>query len=331
MNFQQRKCMSVGFVLAPSFTLSTFAAFIDVLRLAADQGDRSRPIQCSWAVIAHDEQAIKSSCGIAIAPTAALADPRQYDYIVVVGGLLYGRPVPAAVLDYLRLASELEVPLVGLCTGSFVLARAGLMDGYRSCVSWFHFVDFVSAFPDLAVSADELFIVDRGRLTGAGGTSVVHLAAHLVERHCGKPEAIKALRIMIEGAPLPSITPQPQPLITQGCDDPRVARAVLLIERNLATPLTVEQVARHVHVSDRQLERLFQSHTGLSPSAFAMKLRLRHAHQLLISSAQPIIDIATECGFSSSSHFTNSFRHVYAKTPSKAREQGHDARACLTP
>jgi transcriptional regulator GlxA family with amidase domain len=322
MNAQPKKTkLSVGFVLVPNFTLLAFSAFVDTLRLAADEGDRSRPIQCTWTILSHNLRPIRASCGIEILPTAELTSPTQYDYIVVVGGLLQDQKIPSMLLDYIQRAAEAKVPLVGICTGSFILARLGLMKDRRSCVSWFHFHEFESEFPALSVSSDELFIIDNDRLTCAGGTSVVHLAAYLIEQHCGRAHAAKALRIMIEKTPLPPKTPQPQPLFTGETDDIRVRKAMLLIERNLGNPLSTEYIARHVNVSSRQLERLFQAQLGMSPLAFALKIRLSNAYNLLGNTQNSVIDIAVQCGFLSSSHFSRSFRSVYGKTPSQVRDQ----------
>lgn len=313
--------LSVGFVLAPNFTMVAFSAFADTLRLAADEGDRSRPIQCAWTVLSHDMRPIRASCGIDIMPTAELPEPHGFDYIVVIGGLLDGPKIAPALGAYLKRAAALHVPLAGVCTGSFILARLGLMQRYRTCVSWFHSNQFVGEFPQLEAVSDELFVVDRDRLTCAGGTRVVHLAAFLVERHCDKAQAAKALRILIETMPLSANTPQPQPLFTEETDNVRVRKAMLLIERNLDAPLSVEFIAQHVHVSSRHLERLFLTEIGMSPSAFALKLRLSNAYNLLVTTNNSIIDIAMQCGFQSNSHFSRSFRGAHGKTPSQVREQ----------
>jgi transcriptional regulator GlxA family with amidase domain len=310
----------VAFILAPHFTLLAFSAFVDTLRLAADEGDRSRPIHCTWSVLSHNMRPVRSSCGVEVVPTAELDDPRSYDYVVVVGGLLDGPPVPDALLEYLRQAAAHHVPLVGVCTGSFVLARLGLLQDRRCCVSWFHYAHFEDRFPQLQASSDELFIIDQDRLTCAGGTSVVHLASHLVAKHCGPARAAKALRIMIEDAPLPSKAPQPQPLLTARTDEARVRKAMLLLERNLGNPVSPEFVARHVGLGTRQLERLFKAELGLSPAEFALKLRLAHARQLLQNSRAPVSDIALQCGFVNRSHFARSFHVAYGKTPSQLRD-----------
>lgn len=313
--------LSVAFVLSPNFTLLAFSAFIDTLRLAADDGDRSRPIHCAWTLLSHDMRPIRASCGIEVIPTSELVEPTDFDYIVVVGGLLPSLKLPAVLNDYLKKAAALQVPLVGVCTGSFVLARLGLMKGRRSCVSWYVYGDFTNEFPELKVSSDELFIDDMDRLTCAGGTSVAHLAAYLLERHGDKARAAKALRIMIEHAPLPSKTPQPQPLFTKETDDPRVRKAMLLIEQHLSDPLSAESIAQHVHVSVRHLERLFQNEIGMSPLTFAFSLRMNNAYNLLVTTKNQIIDIALQCGFLSNSHFSRCFRSAHGKTPTVVREE----------
>lgn len=314
-----RRKLSVAFVLAPNFTLLALSAFVDTLRLAADEGDRSRPIRCAWTVLSDTMRPVRSSSGISVNPDSELQDPQLFDYLVVVGGTLSTDLLSKGMAAYVQRAAAAGVPLVGICTGSFVLARLGLMQGRRSCISWFHHEEFCRLYPSLQASSDELFIVDGDRLTCAGGTSVVHLAAHLVKQFCGEAAAEKALRIMIEQSTLPPQFPQPQPFQTPKTRDLRVRKAMLLMERNLESPLSAEFIARHVGVSVRQLERLFKTETALSPSQFALRIRLQHAHQRLLHGQEPIADIALQSGFVNRSHFARSFRLEFGITPSALR------------
>lgn len=319
--------LSIGFILQPEFTLVAFSSFVDALRLAADEGDRSRPLRCSWAVLSDDMRRIRASCGIEISPSSELGDPGEFDYLVMVGGLLPGgRKLSPRLVGYLQQAAAAGKTLVGVCTGSFILARAGLMKQYRSCVSWFHYRDFVEEFPTHAVTSDQLFVIDRNRITCAGGTSVVHLAAHLIERHVSKPEAQKALRIMIEKAALPSRSPQPQPAFMLETDNPWIRRAMLLMERRAGARFSVLEIARELHVSARHLERLFHAELGVSPSDFARTLRLRRAHDLLVDTLQPISEVALDTGFADSSHFSRRFRDAYGKSPSQVRREARSHR-----
>ena len=322
--------ISIGFVLAPNFTMLPFSGFVDTLRLAADEDDRSRPIHCAWSVVSPDLKPIRASCGIDVVPTARLAAPDEYDYLVVVGGLLHGQRLGRELQDYLRAAARARVPIVAVCTGSFILAELGLMDGRKCCVSWFHHAEFQRRFPHLQASSEEMFVIDRDRLSCAGGVAALHLAAYIVALHRGRGNARKALRIMIERPPMPPVTPQPQPDLGALAEDSRVRRAMLLIERNLDSPLSIEFVANYVGLSKRHLERLFKQATGMGPTEFALRLRLANAHQLLTTGNAPISDVALQCGFTSHSHFASSFRTAYGKTPSwyrARRAAGAEAQA----
>ena len=310
----------VGFVLVPRFTLVAFAGFVDALRLAADEGDRSRPIDCTWSVVGEPGCPIRSSCGVGVTPTEPYGDAERFDYVVVVGGLLHGgQQVPREAMSMLTRAARAGKPLIGLCTGSFVLARAGLMQGYRSCVSWFHQAEFAHAFPELDMVSDRMFVVDRDRLTCAGGTSVTHLAAYLIERHLGRARANKSLRIMIEETPLPAHTPQPPAMRDIAVPDPLVQRAILLIEQTLNAPKSVDWLADRVAVGVRQLERRFRSAVGLSPREFALRLRLAHARWLVEHTSRPMTSVALECGFTDASHFARAFRRLHGNSATAIR------------
>jgi len=312
--------LRVGFVLTPRFTLTAFAGFIDALRLAADEGDRSRPLLCRWAVLGEIGEPIISSCGTSILPTAPLESPESYDYLIVVGGLLHGgQQVPVRVSAFLREAAAVNITLAGLCTGSFVLARAGLLDGYLSCVSWFHRDDFMREFPACRVVSDQMFVVDRDRLTCAGGTSVVHLAAYLIERRIGRANAVKALRILIEQQPLPPRTLQPEQALSVRSNDTLVHKAMLLLEQNLHQPTSIEDLCQPLGIGRRQLERRFQRDIGLSPAQYRQRLRLERARWLLGNSDLDMIEISLQCGFQDSGSFSRAMRQFSGLTPSQMR------------
>jgi transcriptional regulator GlxA family with amidase domain len=241
MDALARPRLRVGFILAPRFTLCAFANFVDVLRLAADEGDRSRPILCTWAVLSASMIPIRSSAGISVQPDERPGDPTRFDYIVVVGGLVdeIERLSPDRVA-YLGRAAASGVPLVGVCTGAFILHRAGLMQGYRACVSWFHRDDFLAEFEGLEPVSDRIFVVDRDRLTCSGGASSAHLAAWLIDRHVGRAAATKSLHIMIIDDALAGERPQPGLPIELGTEDPLVRHALNLMQQCNSSETTLE-------------------------------------------------------------------------------------------
>ncbi|MDQ5898907.1 MAG: hypothetical protein QG612_2993 [Pseudomonadota bacterium] len=317
-----RPGLRVGFLLAPRFTLTAFAGFVDALRLAADEGDRSRAQLASWAILDTDHGPVTSSCGATVAPTAPLENPAQYDYLVVVGGLLHGgQKVPPRLVHFLKEAAAAGVRLVGLCTGSFILARAGLLDGYVACVSWFHREEFRAEFPDCSLITNQMFVVDRDRLTCAGGTSVVHLAAHIIERALSRASAVKALRIMIEEQPLPSRTLQPEQVISVGSRDSVVRKAMLLIEQQLHSSAPIESLCEPLGISRRQIERRFQQDVGLSPAEYRSKLRIERARWLLQNTDLDVTEICFECGFQDGASFSRFVRKSLQITPRQLRGQ----------
>ena len=312
--------LTVGFVLTRQFTLCAFANFVDVLRLAADEGDRSRPILCRWAVLSDSMDLVTSSCGVAVQPHERLGDPARFDYIAVVGGLADGlESVSHACRDYLHRAAAAGVPLIGVCSGAFLLHRVGLLDGYKCCVSWFHSADFLGQFQGLDHVSDQIFVVDRDRLTCSGGASSAHLAAYLVEKHVGRSQANKSLHIMIIDGVLQADKPQPGMPIGLRTDDPLVQRALLIMQQHIDSPLSVSGIAQRMGHGKRQLERHFRAALNISPQAAFLGIRLELARHLLLSSNKTIAMISVECGFCDSSHLGRMFRRRYGCTPQSLR------------
>ena len=318
--------IKVAFVLAPRFTLTAFAGFVDVLRLAADEGDRSRQVECQWTVLGQPGEAIVSSSGAEVRAWEALEQPERFDYIVVVGGLLQGK-VSQPVYAFLKSAAKAGVPLVGLCTGSFVLARAGLLNGYVTCVSWFHREDFTREFPRLRLVTNQMYMVDRDRMTCAGGTSVVHLAAHLIEKHCGRAFANKSLRILLEDQPLPSNTPQPEAEVARKAQDWFVRRAMLLIEQKLSQPEPINEVVSELGIGIRQLERRFYADVGMTMREYRSQLRLARARWMIENTDLSLTDIGLECGFGGCSHFSRAFTARFRVRPSAVRRHSQSTRS----
>lgn len=316
--------LRVAFVLAEHFTLSAFSLFVDHLRLAADKDDRSRPIHCTWQIVSSMVRPIRSSCGVSVARDAPLGDPRAFDYIVVVGGLLHGHEqIDHITTQWLQRAAAAGITLIGVCTGTFILCRAGLMGNRRSCVSWYHRQDFVDAFPDHEVVSDQIFLDDGDRITCSGGSAAADVALHLIERSVGRSAGVKASHILLMDrmfTPDAQIRLQPRPPTLGSVvriTDQRVHRAILNMEQNMARPLSIGQLAAQLGISSRQLERLFQNALGRKPQDFYRMIRLRYARALLESRQANVTRVAIEAGFSDCSHFSRHFKSAYGVSPSK--------------
>lgn len=317
-----KPALKIGLILAQQFTLSAFANFVDVLRLAADEGDRSRPIRCSWRVVSATMNPVVSSCGIPVYPDQRMGDSREFDYVVVVGGLISAiEDLNPDYIAYLKRAVQSNVPIVGVCTGAFILHKAGLMDGYRCCVSWFHHNDYLEQFEGLIPISDQIFVVDRDRLTCSGGASSAHLAAYLVDRHIGQAAARKSLNIMIIDEAQTAENPQPGLPLGFATSDKLVRKALHLIRQNVATPLTVDQLSKSLKVSRRMLERHFGEALQRTPAEVGLSVRLAFARHLLNSTDHSVTYIAAATGFCDASHFSKVFRAREGHPPDTWRQK----------
>lgn len=308
-----------GIVLLPNFTLTAFSGFVDLLRLASDEGDMSRPVRCSWTVVGESLVPVRASCGIQVTPWTTYDEAGPFDYVVAVGGLLHSGPSASdATLRFIRAAANTSATLVGICTGVFALMRAGVMDGYRLCVSWFHYWDFVERFPradESKLVADRLFVIDGRRITCSGGRASIDVAAAILLRHVEATIVQKALRILLVDDAQKSHAPQPYPPGLEPAAHPKVRRAILLMEQHIGQPLSLAELANRLDISARQLERLFTSETGKSPHAYGRQIRIRMASWLLTSSDRTVADVATSCGFSDASHLGREFRKEFGESP----------------
>jgi transcriptional regulator GlxA family with amidase domain len=317
-----RPPLRVGVILAHHFTLSAFAVFVDHLRLAADEGDRSRPLHVQWSIMASRLESVPASCGVLLEPTSPLLPPETLDYIVVIGGILHAGPqIDEPTTRYLREVGATSVPLIGICTGSFILCRTGLMKGRRSCVSWYHYQDFLEEFPSCEVIADRLFLVDGPRITCAGGAGAAALATYLIEQHLGRAAAHKASQVLLFDRTRSGSEAQPHPPLSETVAEPRVRRALLLMEQNLARPIAVADIARELGLSARQLERLCRQHMGMAPASLYRQLRMRYANWLIENTDRSVTDIANEAGFADCAHFSRQFKDAYGLSPSTRRLQ----------
>ena len=197
-------------MLLDQFTLAAFAGFVDALRLAGDHGGRSRQIHTSWRVMSWDGKPRCSSAGLTIDVAAGLPDdPEQFDYVAVCGGNDYinGR-MPEPLRDWLRLAAERRVRLLGICTGTFALAQAGVVGPRTVCVHWNVLEAFRERFPQTRAVVDRLFIDEGDLISCAGSTAAIDLGLYLVARHCGRDKAQQAMRHMMLQGVRPARVPQ---------------------------------------------------------------------------------------------------------------------------
>lgn len=306
-----------GFFLVPGFTLIGFACATEPLRMANMSGNSTR---FCWHTITADGEPTRSSNGAAIQPDCAMADTPVLDALFVCGS----NPVPGWIdprhLDWLRNLARCGTALGGIDTGSYWLAKANLLDGYRCTLHWEDADRFLTDFRNIIVST-RVFEIDRDRYTCSGGVASVDMMISLISRRPdGKSLAAMVAELMVCERIRSTNDVQRVPLRQRvGTGQPKLIEAVSLMECNFEEPLRTDELARCVNLSARRLESLFQEHLQCTPSAYYRELRLARARQMLLGTGETIIDVAAACGFASVAHFTRRYRERFGIPPGKER------------
>lgn len=318
--------LRIGIAPTPDFTLMPLSCFMDFLRLSADESDFSRKVYCTWETLSHDYAPIRSSSDVPVVPTKLFGDPREYDYVVICGGLLHSdKTIPEELYAFVRACLDAQVPVVGLCTGQFVLAALGCLDGKRCAVHFSLAQVMRENFPQVIPVTDTPVVSDGGFITCPGGLAAINLAAYLVSSACGSVRSHKALHYLLADRSFEEIQAFREDVeIGLHCPDRRVVNAVGLMRQKTYELGSVAEIAKAVGTAERELTRLFQKHLRMAPLLYWRKMRLSSAKWMVLNSARSVSQIAYECGFTDSSHLVNWFKREYNTTPYKLRKQQSD-------
>lgn len=307
---------TVGFLLIPGFALMSYAAAVEPLRAANLLTGREL---YRWVHISPGPAEVAASCGATVACTVTAGTPVDLDLLLVCAG---GRPASfrdKATLGWLKALAGRGMRIGGVSGGPVILARAGIMDGYHMTVHWEHAPAVSESYPNIMLSRS-IYIVDRNRLTCAGGIAPLDMMHALIaERH--GPELARHVSDWFMHTDIrPAQSAQrAAPAVRQGVRDARLSQALELMDSHPGEALKRAETARRIGLSARQLDRLFSQKLGVSYASHYRKLRLERARDLLRQSAVPISEIALGCGFSSASHFGRAYREAFGVTPASER------------
>lgn len=305
-----------GFLLTPNFTLIAFSSAVEVLRMAnlTSQQELYR-----WSVLSLDDQPVASSASFEIQPNLPFAHARELDALFVCAGVNVRKNWDARLGTELRRLAAANMPLGALCTASYLLAKAGVLDDHRCTVHWEHLASMREEFPRLTVK-DDIFEIDRKRYTCAGGTAPLDLMLYLVSRDYGRDVAfdiseefsVERIRDLGETQEVSVRNQSP------GAPD-YLSDAVQLMKHNVSERLFVEEIAEYLKVSTRQLERAFKRYFNTSPSQYYLRVRLNAARNLLRHSSMTVRAIAIETGFKSLQHFSKCYFDHFKVRPTQER------------
>lgn len=314
----QRKPHRFGFLLLPNFSLIAFSSAIEPLRMA----NWVTGEDCYETVlISHDGEAVSSSFGVQTLVDCSLKDIPPLDAIFVCGASPIARTGNEAVIGWLRRQGQARMALGGIGTGSYLLACAGLLNDYRATIHWWDLDALREEFPGTQVT-NNLYEIDGNRYTCSGGTASMDMMLFLIGQHYDMNLAAKISEQFICERMRTSDDQQRIPLKARiGASQPKLIEAVTLMEANIEEPLSTDDLAFHVGVSRRHLERLFKKHLQTVPSKYYLELRLEKARQMLRQSDKPALQVGLACGFSSASYFSTAYRNHYGVTPREERKR----------
>jgi transcriptional regulator GlxA family with amidase domain len=275
----------------------------------------NEPGRYAFSTCAARAGSVPSTTGFAIDIPCGLEDVARADTLIVPGLRPTSWPPPAAVLDALRAAHARGARVASICTGAFVLAEAGLLDGRRATTHWAHADRLARRYPAVTVDPEVLWVDEGDVLTSAGVAAGIDLCLHLVRRDHGAEVAnATARRIVVaphrDGGQAQFLE---APLPAAGESGLAPTRAWAL--ERLRAPLTVAEMARHAGCSDRTFARRFRAETGTTPLQWLLGQRVLHARRLLEATDLPVEDVADEAGFGTAASLRSHFRRSTATTP----------------
>ena len=309
----------IGFLLIRNFSMMAFTSAVEPLRSANRMA--GRPLY-EWQIISPDGKPVAASNGIEVVPHKGMSEVDREKILVVVTGIDVQRYEDERILGFLRRIARQGATMGALCTGSHLLARAGLLDGRRCTIHWENLGGFTEDFPEIEVSSD-LYEIDRDRFTCSGGTAARDMMLHLIGRQHGQALANQVSEQFIHDRIREPHDHQRMELRARlGVSHPKLISVISEMETNLEEPLTQTDLADRAGLSTRQLERLFRKYLGATPTRYYLTLRLQRARQLLVQTSMSILSVALACGFVSASHFSKCYRECFGRTPRAERAIG---------
>ncbi|WP_425090326.1 GlxA family transcriptional regulator [Tropicimonas sp. S265A] len=304
------------FALMHNFTMLCFSSAVEALRIANRMSGQEL---YSWALAGEGGEIAYCSAGVGYKLDMGLTELTRDDTLMLCGGLNIAEATTKPLLNWLRREARRGIVTAGLCTASYTMAQAGLLDGKRATIHWENQDSFLEAFDEVDLTKS-VFVMDGNRYTTAGGTSSIDLMLAIIANDHGEELANAVADQLIYTTIRTDQDTQRLSVPTRiGVRHPKLAQVIQTMEANLEEPISPSILAMDIGMSTRQLERLFRRYLNRSPKRYYMELRLQKARNLLMQTDMSIINVALACGFTSPSHFSKCYRAQYQITPYRER------------
>lgn len=310
--------VQIGLLLLPEFPLYALVPVIEALRIA-NQNHGTKLFD--WRLISVEEKAVQAGNGMSLSVDATTESVSWLPTVLVFSGNHPTQHLSKKLLNWLRKLARHGSVLGAIDTGAFALAEAGLLEGHEVTLHWESVATFRERYPRVAV-CEQLFCVDRDRITCSGGHATLDMVLHLIAVHHGQALAqIVANAFVCQGI-RQGIEPQRAPVEQMNADlNSPIGRILSDMEENIAKPLSAQQLAKRAGVSTRSLSRILHERIGEPPMRYYRKLRLQSARNSLFYSDMAVQDVAQACGFDSPEVFSRTFKEHFGMSPSEFRRR----------
>lgn len=305
-----------AFLLVENHTHLTLACATEPLRIANMISGQDL---YSWSFASEDGQAATASNGAQTLVQHRFSEVPKCDRAFVIPGLGMTDHITPPLLASIRRARATGSRVGALCSGAWILAEAGFLDGMKAAIHWDYHDAFTERFPEVTLVRN-VFVADEKHLTASGGTATADLMLHLIEQDHDYDLSVAVSDMMVyAGVRAADVEQRASFQSRHGMRNPHVAKAVEMMRDRLEDPISPMAIAQDLGISVRQLERLFGRYFNTSPSRYYMELRLERARNLLIQTEMSISEIAVACGFHSVGHFARLYRKSFGMAPGGQR------------
>lgn len=307
----------VALLVLPHASFLSVASTLDPLRCA----NRHLGYEAfTWVVVSPGLSSVPLTCGLALPCSAHLEAAVGADILLVIAGFRVDEVTTRPLIkDIQRVAAKVGT-LGAIDSGAWILAKAGLLAGYRATTHWEDQEDFAAAFPDTHVLPDR-FVIDRNRITAGGAAPAFDMMVDLIGRLHGPRLSLEVATSFITDT-VEASRPQVRPILNGKEIDPRLAEAIRIMTASVDAPLKCADLAARLGLSARRLEALFREGLGDSPGAFYLELRLQAARRMLADTRrQPMAVIALRAGFSCPSSLSRAFTRRFGESARDFRQR----------
>ncbi len=313
-----RQTRHITFILVEEFSHLAFSCAVEPLRIANWVSEEQL---YDWSMISEDGERAVCSNGLVTLVHGGLDDIPKTDQLFVLSGIHMRNHVTRPLLATLRRERAQGKFIGALCSGAWVLAKAGFLDGMQAAIHWEYHDAFMEAFPEVNL-VRSVFVADEKHITASGGTATADLMLHLIERDHGAELAVAVADQMVYNAVRNATAKQRVSLQSRnGMRNAHLARSIEIMRDSIETPVSPTEIAERLGISTRQLERLFGKYLNTSPKKYLMEMRLERAQKLLLQTEASITEVAFACGFENPGHFSRVYRSSFGVTPHSQRNK----------